>query len=84
MLQIGYTVGKCPDYIEGGETREVTIVIGPLRVFEDITRDGKTSYEVIVGCNMHFYCGNGKCIYSKVSRDERRKQREASPIRFNG
>lgn len=75
MLQIGYTIGKCPQYLEGGEEREVTVVIGPLRVFEDITKDGDTVYEIIVGCNMHFRCRNPNCEYSKASRDERKREK---------
>lgn len=78
MLQIGYTIGKCSDYKEDSETREVTVVVGPLRVLEAITENGKTSHEVIAGCNMHFYCENKKCVFSKVSRNERREARKTS------
>ena len=76
MIELGYTVGKCDDYIFGGERREATVVIGPLRVIEELTAVGNRSYQIVVGCSRYLTCENGECSYSRVSR-EGRKSKEA-------
>lgn len=78
MIEVGYSTNKCPHYIEDGVEQEVTAVIGPLRIFEELKEDGTKRFEIVPGCSRYFYCENKKCSLSKVAREETQKVREVS------
>ena len=75
MIQIGYVSDKCDQYLVDGEYRVAIRVVGPLRVISGFNSEGREIHDVILGCNLYYYCENIHCEYSRVSRDARKRAR---------
>lgn len=74
MIELTHASMVCPHFTIGGEALEKTVIIGPIRIFENLREDGQKSYDLVIGCNMFRDCENGHCGYSWVSRQERKKR----------
>ena len=79
-LDIGFSIGQCRDYhddLKMGEPRQVTIVVGPIRVNRAPVPGGGDHWDIFIGCNRHEECQEVSCHYSKAARDRRESRREA-------
>ncbi|KKM97001.1 hypothetical protein LCGC14_1172350 [marine sediment metagenome] len=76
MIELAHAVVVCPHFTLDGAQVEKTVVIGPIRIFEDFMEAGKKSYDLVIGCNRFRYCEDNHCAYSRVSRLERKGKTE--------
>jgi len=79
MIQIGYIAENHNCYMVNGEKREVTIVIGPLRVVERSLERGDKEYAVFNGCSRYYYCEDTECEYSRAGKELRKVSRQPLP-----
>lgn len=75
MINIPHNSVTCGSFKteEAPVEREKTVIIGPIRIFEDFNRNADKAYEIIIGCNMFRVCTNTDCGYSWVSRQRRKE-----------
>jgi hypothetical protein len=74
MLELAQSSLVCPHYTRDGQELEKTVIIGPIRIFEETRGEGQTSYDLVIGCSLFQFCENKNCAYSWVSRMERKKK----------
>ena len=77
-LDVGYAIGQCRDYcdeLKQGEPRQVTIIVGPIRVNMLPVEGGGQHWDIFLGCNRHEDCQEVGCHYSKAARDRRESRR---------
>ena len=74
-LGINQAIGWCRNFKSDGSTREVTIVVGPIRVNEAEV-DGMRHWEIFIGCNRHNDCMDVTCHYSRAARERRIREKE--------
>lgn len=78
-IEISQAIGKCRDFVtessSGRSTREVTIIVGPIRVNES-ELDGGRHWDIFIGCNRHNDCEDVTCHYSRAARERRVREKE--------
>ncbi len=74
MFNISYSQVNCPDYKVDGIAIDTSVVIGPVRIFEEESQGGGKVYDFVIGCNKFYHCENASCAYSYASRMEKRKE----------
>lgn len=78
MISVGFEAFDCDQFEEDGEQRLIKVVVGPIRIIEILRQDGCTEHMIFSGCSSHFNCQNVNCIYSRASRNERKKEKAAT------
>ena len=73
MIEVNHNSMVCPHFTQDGMEFEKTVVIGPIRIFEEYREEGQKVYDLVIGCNYFRNCQNMDCGYSWVSRQERKK-----------
>ncbi len=76
MIELAHSAVVCPHFTKDGVELERTVIIGPIRIFEDFADVEKKSYDLVIGCNRFRYCEDKDCAYSRVSRLERKGKGE--------
>jgi len=74
-LEINQAIGWCRNFKSDGRTREVTIVVGPIRVNESEV-DGMRHWDIFIGCNRHNDCMDVTCHYSRAARERRVREKK--------
>ncbi len=74
MISVSHSSMKCPHFTSEGVELDRTVIIGPIRIFEDIQQSGQKVCDLVIGCNMYRNCENTDCGYSWVSRQERKNR----------
>lgn len=63
-VYINSEIGECSDFIgDDGRTRNVSIVISPLRV-----ESSEDRLKIVSGCSMFQGCKNPECYFSSAAR----------------
>jgi len=75
MLNLVHAASICPNFTFNGEKEEVTVIIGPIRIFEDLKENGIKAYDLVIGCNFYHDCEQAHCGYSWIARQERKKEK---------
>ena len=76
MFVLGQSSLVCPHFTEEGVEREKIVFLGAIKVFEDFTKEGQKSGDLVIGCNRFRNCEDLGCLYSGASRQEQRRKRE--------
>jgi len=73
MIEVVHASMVCPHYTLDGKEVEKVVIVGPIRIFEDLKESGQKSFDLVIGCNLFRYCENRQCAYSWVARLERKR-----------